>query len=214
MKYRVNHRPLREVVVSQIRAMIIDGELAPGSRLVEGQLAERLGVSRNPVREAIRSLEATGLVDVIPRKGAYVCVIDHTEVRQIQELRVLVEGHAAEMAARGRTDEDLDRLSECLERGRASSLAEDYPSASDWHRDFHFAIVRAAGNPFLTPILDPLRHRTELVFTMVVNERGRIAWDEHEAIYESVKAQDTEGSSKLVCQHILNALKTFNSPDH
>ena len=213
MKYRVDHRPLREIVVSQIRAMILDGELAQGTRLVEGQLAERLGVSRNPVREAIRSLEATGLVDVVPRKGAYVCVIDHDEVRQIQELRVLVEGYAAKMAARGRTDEDLERLSECIERGRAASLAEDYPSASDWHRDFHLALEKAAGNPFLSTILDPLRHRTELVFTMVVNERGKIGWDEHRAIYEAVKAQNDESSYELVRDHILNALEAFTTPD-
>jgi len=213
MTYRVDHQPLREVVVGQIRSMIIDGELAQGTRLVEGQLAEVLGVSRNPVREAIRSLEATGLVDVIPRKGAYVCVVDHDEVRQIQDLRLLVEGYAAEIAAQFRTDEDLARLNECIENGRSDSAAENYVSASRWHREFHLALENASGNPFLSKILGPLRHRTELVFTIVVDKRGEITWEEHEAIYEAVKAQDAEGSKKLVREHILNALDTFDTSD-
>ena len=213
MKYRVDHQPLREVVAGQIRAMIVDGELAQGSRLVEGQLAEQLGVSRNPVREAIRSLEASGLVDVIPRKGAYVCVIDHGEVRQIQELRLLVEGYAAEHAATNRNDAHVDRLRECLERGRAATNSGDNVAAATWHRDFHIAIEDAAGNPFLGQIVNPLRHRTELVFTLVVDERGEITWREHEAIYQAIADGDSEGAGKLVREHIINALETFESGD-
>ncbi len=209
--HHVDHQSLREVVVGQIRSMIIEGELAQGTRLVEGQLAEALGVSRNPVREAIRSLEATGLVDIVPRKGAYVCVIDHDEFHQIQDLILLIEGYAAEIAAEVRTDEDLERLSECITNGRAESTAGNYVSASRWHQDFHVALENAAGNPFLSKILSPLRHRTDLVFSIVVDRRGKFTWEEHEAIYEAVKAQDAEGSKKLVCEHITNALNAFGT---
>ena len=106
---RLTHRPLREVVAEEIRAMIMGGQIAPGERLIEDKLAAELGVSRNPVREAIRSLEATGLVDVVPRKGAYACLVDGNDIRQIQELRAAINGWAAELAAVRRTDGDVRR---------------------------------------------------------------------------------------------------------
>ena len=118
---RLTHRPLREVVAEEIRAMIMGGQIAPGERLIEDKLAAELGVSRNPVREAIRSLEATGLVDVVPRKGAYACLVDGNDIRQIQELRAAINGWAAELAAVRRTDGDVRRLRSCVEAGRAAS---------------------------------------------------------------------------------------------
>ena len=209
MKYRVDHQPLREVVAGQIRAMILDRELAQGSRLVEAHLAEKLGVSRNPVREAIRSLEASGLVDVVPRKGACVCVIDHAEVRQIQEIRLLIEGHAAERAALLRNDEHLVRLRECLERGRAATKGGDTVGAAAWHRDFYLVIEEAAANPFLGQVLNSLRHRTELVFSLVVDERGEITWQEHDAISQAIADGDGDSANRLVREHIISALETF-----
>lgn len=185
VKYRVDHRPLREVVASQLLAMIIDGELAQGSRLVEGQLAERLGVSRNPIREAIRSLEVTGLVDVVPRKGAYVCSVVRDDVRQMQELRMLIEGYAAEQAAKNRSEEQLAHLRECLECGRAATEAGDLEAEATWHRDFHLTIGEASANPFVSDALKPLRHRSELVFTLMADERRKISWAEHDRALRS-----------------------------
>ena len=119
--------------------MILDGTFAPGERLIEGHIAEQLGVSRNPVREAIRSLEATGLVEVIPRKGAHVSRIDVEEVRQIQELRSVIEPLAAELAAERRTDADVRQLTECIDRGLAATKSGDKVAAAAYHRDFHIA---------------------------------------------------------------------------
>src|SRR5918999_3602432 len=99
------HRTLREAVVDEIRGMITRGELKPGDRLVEDRLAEQLGVSRNPVREAIRALESTGLDEVRPRKGAYVSSFDVEDVRKLLEIRALLEAYAAELAA-GQGDSD------------------------------------------------------------------------------------------------------------
>lgn len=209
MNDHVEHQPLRELVAGQIRAMIIDGELAQGERLVEGQLAERLGVSRNPVREAIRSLEATGLVEVVPRKGAYVCVIDYAEVRQIQELRILVEGYAVEQAASNRGDDDMRLLQEILANGRDATANGDQVAAATCHRDFHLVIEGAAGNQFIEQILNPLRHQTELVFSVVLDSRGAITWEEHEAIFDAVRDQDGESARSLTQRHIMNALEIF-----
>jgi DNA-binding GntR family transcriptional regulator len=203
---RLTHRPLREVVAEEIRSMIMSGEIAPGERLIEDKLAAELGVSRNPVREAIRSLEATGLVDVVPRKGAYACLVDGEDIRQIQELRAAINGWAAELAAARRTDEDIRRLRSCVEAGRAASTDGDGVRAAEQHREFHLAMEDAAGNPFIGLVLEPLRHRTEMVFSVLLDRRGALAWDEHEAIFDAVVDRDTMRARVLVEEHILSAL--------
>src|SRR4029079_19752776 len=103
--------------------MIIVGERAPGERLYEDRLAEQLGVSRNPVREAIRALEATGLVEALPRRGAYVSTIDPQQVVQLLELRSVIEAYAAQTAATTRSDADLVALQRCIDVGRAASAS-------------------------------------------------------------------------------------------
>ena len=170
--------------------MILDGTFAPGERLIEGHIAEQLGVSRNPVREAIRSLEATGLVEVIPRKGAHVSSIDVEEVRQIQELRSAIEPLAAELAAERRTDDDVKQLTECIDRGLAATKSGDKVTAAAYHRDFHIALEHAAQNPYIERALSPLRQRTELVFSVLQEERGEITWKEHSAIRDAVAKGD------------------------
>ena len=204
-----SEQPLREVVASQLRSMILGGELKPGQRLVEGQLAERLGVSRNPVREAMRSLEATGLIEVVPRRGAHVCAIDKCEVHHIQQIRTLVEGYAVEQAALRQDPDSVGRILRCLEDGRAATERGDAVTAAIHHRDFHIAVEEAAGIPFLRQVLDPLRQQTELVFSVVTDSRGDITWEEHQAIYDAVASGNAECAKELIRQHIVNALESF-----
>ncbi len=204
-----NESPLREVVAGQLRSLILSGELKPGQRLVEGHLAERLGVSRNPVREAMRSLEATGLIEVVPRRGAHVSTIDTCAVHHIQHVRILVEGYAVEQAARRQDPEGIAQIRRCLEDGRSATERGDPVTAAACHRDFHLAVEDAAGMPFLNQVLDPLRNQTELVFSVITDERGDITWSEHEAIYEAVASGDAAGARELVRRHITNALESF-----
>ena len=204
-----SEQPLREVVAGQLRSMILGGELKPGQRLVEGQLAERLGVSRNPVREAMRSLEATGLIEVVPRRGAHVCAIDTCEVHHIQRIRTLIEGYAVERAAQRHDPESITRIRRCLEEGRAATERGDPVTAAICHRDFHLAVEEAAGIPILRQVLDPLRQQTELVFSVVTDSRGDITWEEHEAIYNAVASGSAEAAKELVREHIVNSLESF-----
>ena len=209
MSADTSESPLREVVASQLRALILGGELKPGERLVEGQLAERLGVSRNPVREAMRSLEATGLIDVVPRRGAHVATIDTCAVHHIQQIRILVEGYAVEQAAQRQDPDSIERVRGCLEEGRRATERGDAVTAAAFHRDFHLAVEEAAGIPFLNQVLNPLRNQTEMVFSVVTDKRGDITWEEHEAIYEAVASGNAECARELVRQHITNALESF-----
>lgn len=193
--------------------MITRGELKPGDRLVEDRLAERLGVSRNPVREAIRALESTGLVEVRPRKGAYVSSFDVGDVRKLLELRAVLEAYAAELAAShaGADAEGVARLTALLEDGRSASAADDLVRAAECHRDFHVAIERMAGNPYLAHAVAPLRHQTELVFSVISAHREQMSWDEHERVRDAIAAGDVAAARDATHAHMSSVVKALEA---
>lgn len=205
------YRPLREVVAEEIREMIVRGELAAGERLLEDRLADQLGVSRNPVREAIRSLEATGLVEVVPRRGAYVSRLDVDDARQLLEVRGILEGFAAEIAA-ARADEKLiEMLDRIIEEGRRASADHNHVRAAELHRDFHVAIEQVSGNAYLEQVTQPLRHRTEMVFSLLVDARGGLSWDEHRRIRDAIARHDGEGARLAVRAHLDAVIETMET---
>ena len=206
-----SHRTLREVVADEIRGMIMRGELEPGERLPEDRLAEQLGVSRNPVREAIRALEGTGLVEVVPRRGAHVSRVEPEQVVQLLELRAVLEAFAARRAASGRTDADLAALQECIDVGRAASEVDNLLTATQCHREFHIIVERASGNGYLGTVVAPLRHQTELVFTMLSELRGLTSWDEHQAIHDAIAAGDAERAEAATASHMDNVIAGIRS---
>lgn len=197
-----SHRTLRQRVADEIHAMITSGELRPGERLVEDRLAESLGVSRNPVREAIRLLESTGLVEVQPRRGAYVATVDVDDLRQLLAVRARLEGYTAELAAARRTDEDVAAVRQWVEAGRAATEAGDLVRAAECHRGFHKEVERIAGNRYLAEVGGPLLNRTELVFSLLLDARGGITWSEHDHIADAIGAGDPEAARAAVEQHL------------
>ena len=207
------HRTLREVVVDELRGMITRGELKPGDRLVEDQLAEQLGVSRNPVREAIRALESTGLVEVRPRRGAYVSSFDVEDVRKLLDLRAMLEAYAAELAARNGDIQGLEQLTAVLEEGRSAAAANDLVRAAECHRAFHLAVERMADNPYLGTTVGPLRHQTELVFSVLLPHRGHMSWDEHRRIRDAIAAGDVAAARAATLAHMASVVGALEA-DH
>jgi DNA-binding GntR family transcriptional regulator len=200
------HRTLREVAAEEIREMIRRGDLQPGERLLEDRLAEELGVSRNPIREAIRILENTGLVEVTPRRGAHVAMLDPARAIELLELRSVLEAFAAQLAAKRRTPEQLIRIRRVFEEGKAATARGDAVAAARCHREFHIAIEQASGNSYLGPTVEPLRAQTELVFSLLIERRGLLGWEEHAAMLEAVETGDEEAARTATRSHMSSVL--------
>jgi DNA-binding GntR family transcriptional regulator len=168
-------------------------------------------VSRNPVREAIRALESTGLVEVRPRKGAYVSSFDLADVRKLLHLRALLEAYAAELAAGSGDAEGLARLTAVLDEGRAASASDDVERAAECHREFHVAIEAMADHPYLGQAVGPLRHQTELVFSVQSSHREGTSWDEHQRIRDAIAAGDVEGARQATYAHMSAVVAALES---
>ena len=151
-----NYKPLRDVVFENLRSAILEGKLKSGQRLMEVQLAEQLGVSRTPVREAIRKLELEGLVVMLPRKGAYVANISVKDLMDVLEIRASLEGLGASLAAERRTEEDIKNLEEIEEEFEQAVITQDIDMLLKKDIEFHECIFKAANNKKLEKMINSL----------------------------------------------------------
>ncbi|MBE3599575.1 MAG: GntR family transcriptional regulator [Limnochordaceae bacterium] len=202
-----NYKPLRELVFEALREAIISGALPPGERLMEVQLADELGVSRTPVREAIRKLEHDGFVVMIPRKGAYVADISLKDVAEIFDVRKALEALAAQLAAERASDEDLERTERVLVEYDACINQGDITRLIEVDTRFHEAIYQMAGNSRLKQMLSLLSEQVMRYRTMTLSHgpRMRRALEEHRRIVEAIAARDGEKASRLARDHIESA---------
>jgi DNA-binding GntR family transcriptional regulator len=148
------HQTLREQIVSSLRDSIIKGELTPGQKLTEPELAERLGISRTPIREAFRQLESEGFLTVMPRRGAVVSRITRKEVEDFYELKSLLEGYAARVGAEKITEKGIEKLKRINEQ--LSELAEKGDVEGFFHKndEFHNTFISYCGNEKLLELRD------------------------------------------------------------
>lgn len=184
---------------------IRSGTLAPGARLRETELAERLGISRTPVREAIRQLETDGLVVHLPRQGATIRSLDHAEVVELYEMRAVLEGTAARLAARAASDIELAELAALnaeLEQAPVGAAAREL------NRVFHRTLIDAARNRFLIKSMSALQ-KTLLILgptTLADPERAISAVAEHAAVLAALRARDGAGAEVAMRAHVEAAL--------
>lgn len=200
------YKPLREVVFESLREAIMSGILEPGERLMENQLAEELGVSRTPVREAIRKLELENFVVMIPRKGAYVAGVSLKDIAEVFEIRSALEGLAAGLAAERITDDELEQMERALFY-RVDEGEPDIEQLVKADTDFHALVYKASHNVRLIQILANLREQIQRFRTTSLAVPGRMkhAIDEHRWIVEALRNHDSEEAQSLAIAHIVNA---------
>ncbi len=217
---RDEYMPLRELVFTTLRQAILKGELKPGERLMEIQLAEKMGVSRTPIREAIRKLSNEGLVTLIPRKGAIVAGISEKMLTDVLQVRMTLERMAYECAFRNFTDKDRTALSKAEKNFEEAVREGDLVKITEADEAFHFVIYEAAGNDKLKELLNNLRenmYRYRMEYSKDIDTRQALI-EEHRSIYQSLTNGDSEAGLKIVEQHIRNqetaVLKKLNQDIH
>lgn len=199
------HAPLRDKVAEEIRAAILSGHFKPGDRLVEDRLAEEFGVSRNPIREAIRTLASEGLIEVTARRGAVVASLSSQELEELLEVRATLEGANARLAARRRDPAVLGQLEAILARGTEAIAAGRVADLPGLNGAFHAGLAQAGHNRLLADLMRTLRDRSAPVFRGYGIDFARATWAEHAGILRAVIAGDAELASLLAYRHVINA---------
>jgi len=205
-----SYKPLREIVFETLREAIINGVLEPGERLMEIQLAEEMGVSCTPVREAIRKLELENFVVMVPRKGAYVAGISVKDIVDIFEVRAALEALAASLAAERITADELDEMERAvLNIHEAGDSKIDNVVEGD--SAFHDLLYRASRNQRLIQIITLLQEQIQRFRTTSLSQPGRIkhAVDEHKNIIKAISEHNVELAGSLAREHIEVAEQIF-----
>ncbi|MFF4087996.1 GntR family transcriptional regulator [Streptomyces nigra] len=200
----VKQPPAADRVYSHVKQGVLERRYEGGTLLTEGELADAVGVSRTPVREALLRLEAEGLLKLYPKKGALVLPVSAQEIKDVVETRMLVEEHAARKAVPAPPGL-LERLEELLDRQKAQAAAGDLAGAAVTDRCFHAEIVRSGGNEILSRLYDQLRDRQLRMGAAVMHSHpDRIAktLGEHEEILTALRSGDAQAAVELVHRHI------------
>ena len=208
--------PLRDVVFHALRRAILTGELVPGERLMELHLAQQLGVSRTPVREAIHKLELEGLVSMIPRKGAMVAEISEHGLKDVLEVRRALDAFCAELACERMNDEEKERLKEAYEAFAKATETKDTTVIAKADVDFHDIIINSTGNERLISTINNLaeqiyRYRFEYLKDESIH-KGLIA--EHKMLMEAIFSKNIEEAKKAASAHIDNQERSILSQIH
>lgn len=203
--------PLRDVVFNTLRQAILKGELKPGERLMEIALAERLGVSRTPIREAMRKLELEGLVVMIPRRGAQVANITEKDLNDVLEVRIALENMAIEKACKRMTEEELDKLWQAAREFERTMAEGNLVRLAEADVAFHEIIYQASDNCRLIQVLNNLREQIYRyrVEYLKEEETRNVLVKEHEELYNAVKARDVEKAQEISFEHIENQRKAI-----
>lgn len=200
------YKPLRDIVFETLRDAIITQVLKPGERLMEIQLADEMGVSRTPVREAIRKLELEGLVVMVPRKGAYVAGVSMKDIHEVFELRSALEGLAVTLAAERITDEELEALERQVVK-EAEEKEADIDTIVFIDTTIHDMIYQAAHNQRLVQFINILQEQLQRFRAASLSKpgRSRTALDEHKKIVEALAERNGKLAARLAREHIENA---------
>ena len=198
--------PLRDVVFNTLREAILKGDLKPGERLMELQLASKLGVSRTPIREAIRMLEQEGLAVTTPRKGAEVAKMTLKDMEDVLEIRDALDELAVRIACQKISDEQLRQLEDVKELFEKSTQTGNVKKIAEADVSFHDVIYEATGNPKLVTLLNNLREQVYRYRVEYIKDPKNYPTliAEHEAILDSLKNRDVKSAVEAMHVHVAN----------
>lgn len=205
-----SYLPLRDVVFQTLRTAILKGELRPGERLMELQLAEKLGVSRTPIREAIRMLEREGLAVTIPRRGAEVAHMTQKDMEDVLQIRSALEQLAVTLACRNITVSEMQELRIAMEQFVLQTKTADLAQIAKADVNFHDILYRASDNPKLIAMLNNLReqmYRYRVEYLKQPENYPRLM-EEHRKLYEALKDKDLERAMQCTKEHLDNQAAT------
>ncbi len=203
--------PLRDVVFNTLRQAILTGELKPGERLMEIHLANKLGVSRTPIREAIRKLELEGLVTMIPRRGAEVAQITEKSMNDVLEVRRAMDALCTELACERISVEEIQALEAASNHFAEAAKTLDIRKCAQADVDFHDIIVKATGNKRLVQLINNLSeqmYRYRFEYLKDVSKYDNLI-EEHRIIYESISRHDKDAARAAAELHIDNQAKAI-----
>lgn len=195
-----------QLVADELRKMILHGQLAPGARIDLDQLASGLEVSRMPLREALRILEAESLVEILPHRGTVVTHMSLEQIEEISLIRQANEGLATRMAAQNIRPATLESLHTLAKK---MAVETDHEKYAILHTDFHFAIYEAAGLPRLTKYIQVLWNQSERYRRAAFPDRGPEASGEHERLLDALSRRDPDAAEQAMKEHLRNTARHF-----
>lgn len=213
--FKINdYELLSQKVYRILKARIIKGDLKTGKKLLENKIAKQLGVSRTPVREAIKGLAAEGLVKLNPNQGVIIINVSIKDVKEVLQIRRVLEGFAASIAAEKTSQEETSKLEGIIKK-MSSAISKPKPDTvtySELNAEFHNLIMNVCGNKRLMEICNGLSnsdHRFRIRALRVNSERLKYSLEEHQKIVEALKRRDAEQATRLRQKHAENILKNI-----
>jgi DNA-binding GntR family transcriptional regulator len=207
----INPEPIRNQVYNLLRKEILDGTLKNGDRLLEQELAEKLGVSRTPVREAIRKLEMEGLVDYSPRKGVIIVGVLIEDAVEIYTIRVVLEGLAAILATKNINKDETNKLNQILKEMENNVKTKDIEKLIILNSKFHDSLAKYSKSHRLYQMIVSLREYVKKYATISYSLSNNLnkVFLEHKQIFEAMLKKDGDLAEKFIKNHIINAKKSF-----
>ncbi|MFF1307656.1 GntR family transcriptional regulator [Streptomyces sp. NPDC058307] len=202
--------PLRDRVYEALLELITTRALQPGQHLVESELAGHLGVSRQPVREALQRLNTEGWVDLRPAQGAFVHEPTDEEADQLLTVRTLLEAEAARLAAANAGSAGVAALEALCAEGEKAVEADDVDAAVALNARLHALVMELAGNAVLAELAGQVDRRVRWYYTPVARQRGRQSWIEHRELIAAIAARDERRATDLMREHIEHTRKMYH----
>ncbi|MBT2508055.1 GntR family transcriptional regulator [Streptomyces sp. ISL-98] len=202
--------PLRERVYEALLELITTRALRPGQHLVESELAGHLGVSRQPVREALQRLNTEGWVDLRPAQGAFVHEPTEEEADQLLSVRTLLEAEAARLAAANAGSAGIAALEAVCAAGEQAVADDDVDLAVSLNAQFHAKVMELAGNVVLAELAAQVGRRVRWYYTPVARQRGKQSWIEHRALIAAISDRDEQRATEIMRAHTEHTRTTYH----